>query len=156
MKCHTSKYHLAFSHWRRCIEYCYLFVSVTLYGTWFSHTTEWWRLSKTNPNIYVIFYEDLKKNPVLEISKLAKFLDCQHSPEFLAKVAEMTSFAQMKENAMKNDKTVERSRTAWKTGDWMIMRKGDALSTSMQIFFEINSWDLWLWPQKAYAGIASN
>ena len=99
-----------------------------MYGTWFSHTTEWWRLSKTNPNIYVIFYEDLKKNPVLEISKLAKFLECQHSPEFVSKVVEVTSFAKMKESAVKNDKTAEKTGTARKTGNRVIMRKGNALS----------------------------
>ena len=98
-----------------------------MYGTWFSHTKAWWRLSKTHRNIHVIFYEDLKKNPVLEISKLAKFLGCQHSIDFISKVAEMTSFEKMKENASRNDKTVVRAKTLWKTGNWMFMRKGDTL-----------------------------
>ena len=106
-----------------------LLISVNMYGTWFSHTKAWWRLSKTHRNIHVVFYEDLKKNPALEISKLAKFLqvECQQSPEFISKVAEVTSFAKMKENAMKSEKTSERSKFMWKTGKWMVMRKGDAL-----------------------------
>ena len=99
-----------------------------MYGTWFSHTKAWWRLSKTHRNIHVVFYEHLKKNPVLEISKLATFLECQHSTEFISKLADVTSFANMKENAKKSDKTAERSKTVWKSGNWMIMRKGDSLN----------------------------
>ena len=40
----------------------------------------------------------------------------------------MTSFEKMKENASRNDKTVVRAKTLWKTGNWMFMRKGDTVN----------------------------
>ena len=66
------------------------------YGSWFEHILQWHKFRKNHPeiNIHFVCYEEMKANPVLEISKLCKFLG--KDDKIAEDIAYKTSFEQMK------------------------------------------------------------
>ncbi|KAF2358800.1 Sulfotransferase domain [Trinorchestia longiramus] len=66
-----------------------------LYGPYWSHVKEAWD-RRHLPNLYVLFYEKMKKNPKEEISKLSQFLGVKLTDEQVDKIVHYTSFAEMK------------------------------------------------------------
>ncbi|PVD31247.1 hypothetical protein C0Q70_06659 [Pomacea canaliculata] len=67
--------------------------------------------------LIVITYEDLKEDPVRELSRLSQFLDKNHNRDFVERVADSCSFLRMKERKGHN----------WLTngGDTIFYRKGE-------------------------------
>ena len=67
------------------------------YGDLFDINTAWWAL-KDHPNVYIVKYEDLKKNAAKEISKMAAFLGYPLNDQQVADIVEVTSFEKMKQS----------------------------------------------------------
>jgi len=72
------------------------------FGDYFRMVPDWWKKSKTHSNIYFILFEDMKKNPAEEITKLARFLgdDVYHDlvkndQQRLNEIVQKTSFKHM-------------------------------------------------------------
>ncbi|CAH1779253.1 unnamed protein product [Owenia fusiformis] len=89
------------------------------YSSWFDHVTTWWKGTKDNPNVLWIHYEDLKKEFIPMLKKMASFLGCPADENFLQEIAEKTSFNTMKQQTEKFD-----VKEAWKTKDGTMFRKG--------------------------------
>ncbi|XP_013384110.1 sulfotransferase family cytosolic 1B member 1 [Lingula anatina] len=64
-----------------------------LYGSWFDYEADW---QQKETNVFNISYEQLREAPLQVLPELSAFLGCDRSPEFLQKVAEATSFENMK------------------------------------------------------------
>ncbi|WP_428262952.1 sulfotransferase domain-containing protein [Haliangium sp.] len=72
------------------------------YGSWFKHVAGW-RAQRHDPRVFVLAYEDLKRDPVAHIGRLADFLDLRPSAAEVAEIARSTSFEAMKRNEDKFD-----------------------------------------------------
>lgn len=68
------------------------------YQIWFKYTRPWEKAIEDNPDIPIhsVYYESLKKNPEEEITRLSKFLGQDRDEKFIAEVAKMCSFTNMK------------------------------------------------------------
>lgn len=55
------------------------------------------------PNIFVVSYESLKREPSKLINKIAKFLGYDLTEDAIARIVEATSFDKMKENPSANN-----------------------------------------------------
>ncbi|XP_060570261.1 sulfotransferase 1A1-like [Ruditapes philippinarum] len=65
-------------------------VSRVDYGSWFQYVKEWetYILEHSDHFIHVIFYEELHKNNVEEIKRLAKFFGLEPSEELVQAISE--------------------------------------------------------------------
>uniref|UniRef100_A0A8C5R6N1 Sulfotransferase n=1 Tax=Leptobrachium leishanense TaxID=445787 RepID=A0A8C5R6N1_9ANUR len=95
------------------------------WGSWYDHVKGYWD-EKSKPILYV-FYEDLKKDLLGEVRKVAKFLEKDLAEDVLKKIAHSSSFEQMKNNPMANnadfpayvlDPTLGRFMRKGTVGDW--------------------------------------
>ncbi|XP_052094792.1 amine sulfotransferase-like [Mytilus californianus] len=68
-----------------------------LYGGWYQHTKEWEKQLGHN-NILQLYYEDMKKDLVGNIFKIADFLETSCSKELAETIAEKCSFDNLKAN----------------------------------------------------------
>lgn len=66
------------------------------YGEWYPQHIRSWMKYKNNKNFHYLFYEDMKKDPELEIARLAEFMEVTLTKEDISKIKEMTSFDTMK------------------------------------------------------------
>lgn len=67
---------------------------------WFYYTRQWFEfLNEGHDNIYCLAYEDLKDDPVMEITKLAKFLDVGENSDLFKDIAIKCSFHNLKQAA---------------------------------------------------------
>jgi Sulfotransferase domain len=66
-----------------------------LFGDWAMHTASWWAL-RHEPNMLVLTYNALKRNTVVNIEKIADFMDVSLTFEQLAIIIEKSNFAWMK------------------------------------------------------------
>ncbi|XP_071772801.1 sulfotransferase family 1, cytosolic sulfotransferase 5 [Centroberyx gerrardi] len=71
------------------------------WGSWYDHVQGFWR-EKEKKQILYLFYEDIKENPEREIHRIADFVGQQVSEEICSNIAQMTTFAAMRENPMAN------------------------------------------------------
>ncbi|XP_069132735.1 sulfotransferase 1B1-like [Argopecten irradians] len=64
------------------------------YGGFINYEREWEEAKKTKAvtNVHSAFYEDLKKNPVAEITRLAAFLNKDLSTQLIQEIADKCSF----------------------------------------------------------------
>ncbi|XP_033753349.1 sulfotransferase 1C2A-like [Pecten maximus] len=60
--------------------------------------------TKAVTNVYTMFYEDLRKNPIAEITRLAKYLEVPSNEELVGDIAEKCSFVKL-QNAAETFKT---------------------------------------------------
>ncbi|XP_067947486.1 sulfotransferase 1C2A-like [Watersipora subatra] len=65
------------------------------YGRYFDYIAHMWSL-KDESNILVVFYEDLKTNPLDTIQKVNEFMGTNRSPELVKEIAEAVNFDKMK------------------------------------------------------------
>lgn len=72
------------------------------YAPYFKHILSYWEQRKKNPNLLIIFYEDMKKDVCSVIRRIAKFLEIDVTEEVVNKLAEHTSVKSMKQNPMCN------------------------------------------------------
>ncbi|CAC5395564.1 SULT1 [Mytilus coruscus] len=67
---------------------------------WFYYTRQWFEfLKEEHDNIYCMAYEDLKDDPVMEITKLAKFLEVGENTDLFKDIAVKCSFQNLKQAA---------------------------------------------------------
>ncbi|XP_067947484.1 sulfotransferase 1C2-like [Watersipora subatra] len=65
------------------------------FGRYFDYIEYMWSL-KDEPNILLVFYEDLKMNPLNTIQKVNEFMGTNRSPELVKEIAEAVNFEKMK------------------------------------------------------------
>ncbi|XP_069139367.1 sulfotransferase 1C2-like [Argopecten irradians] len=82
--------HIAFRHIsKKHVENGYF------YGGFINYEREWEEAKKKKKavtNIHSVFYEDLQKNPVSDITRLAAFLNKDLSPQLIEEIADKCSF----------------------------------------------------------------
>ncbi|KAF2352256.1 Alkyl hydroperoxide reductase subunit C/ Thiol specific antioxidant [Trinorchestia longiramus] len=66
-----------------------------MYGPYWSHVKSAWD-RRNLPNVLVVFFEKMKKNPKEETMKISKFLNVDLKEEQLEKLLKFTSFPEMK------------------------------------------------------------
>ncbi|CAH2316623.1 sulfotransferase 1 family member D1-like isoform X1 [Pelobates cultripes] len=91
------------------------------WGSWYDHVKGFWE-QKSQRNILYLFYEDLKRNLLEEVRKVARFLNKDFSEDVLKKIAHLSSFDQMKGNPMANNSTFPKDILNQSEGNFM--RKG--------------------------------
>ncbi|CAH1793190.1 unnamed protein product [Owenia fusiformis] len=107
-------------------EFFEMFISgYVVFGDWFSHVITWYETAKKDSTILFIKYEDMKRNSLEEISKIAKFLGKDISTEMLETLYDHTKFESMKKNPMvtfaKNpsiDSSISPFLRKGEIGDW--------------------------------------
>ncbi|MCP4422230.1 MAG: sulfotransferase domain-containing protein [Chloroflexi bacterium] len=65
------------------------------FGDWAAHTASWWAL-RHEPNVFVLTYNELKRDTAVNIEQIANFMDVSLNSEQLATVIKRSSFAWMK------------------------------------------------------------
>ncbi len=65
------------------------------YGDWFEHTLKYWNLRKEQ-NVLIVSFEDMKVDPPRVVTQVGHFIGKEVSTEDAQKIAEMTSFGNMK------------------------------------------------------------
>ena len=71
-------------------------------GLWFDHVLEWWK-HKDDPNVLFMKYEDMKKDTVSAVRRVADFAgNGELKPEIIEEIAKRSSFASMKSNPAAN------------------------------------------------------
>nr|XP_032804094.1 sulfotransferase 1C1-like [Petromyzon marinus] len=108
-------------------EYLPRFVAGSVpWGSWYDHVTGWWN-ARENHRILYFFYEDMKENPLREVSRVADFIERPLSERQLQEVVRLSSFSVMKNNPMSNyshlppalmDQTVSPFMRKGEVGDW--------------------------------------
>ncbi|XP_076035138.1 sulfotransferase 1A1-like [Oratosquilla oratoria] len=73
----------------------YLVNDELYHGPYWNHVKEGWK-HRDHPRVYILFFEDLKSDPMAEVKKLDKFLGTDLTEEQMKKVIEHTSFDKMK------------------------------------------------------------
>ncbi|OWF41770.1 sulfotransferase family cytosolic 1B member 1-like [Mizuhopecten yessoensis] len=99
---------------------------------WFDYTLEWEQVMKEERrlNLHMIYYENLKRNPIEEIARLSRFLGSSTDRTFIGEVANKCSFRNLrKANSDVKDLSVLQGE---KTMFDSVFRKG-----------EIGDWKSW-------------
>jgi hypothetical protein len=93
-------------------------------GDWFKYVGEWWS-HRNDPNILIVRYENMKKDPEDVIQCITEFLGKSLDKKTLAGVEQYTRFDSMKDNPMVNfkgvpniDDTISPFMRKGKVGDW--------------------------------------
>ncbi|XP_076453019.1 sulfotransferase 1B1-like [Babylonia areolata] len=113
-------------------DYLELFVDGQVdYGSWFDYTRDWERVMASDPlqSFLSLSYEDVKENPMAEVTRLSRFLGQNHEESFLRKVCEMCDFGSMKQRKGQVHAT--------DGGDPVMYRKG-----------EVGDWKNWFTPEQ--------
>ena len=92
---------------------------VVYYGLWEDHLDNWLS-SRHEYNILVVKYEDLIADSCKEISRVAQFIGHDISPESIQKIADKTSFANIKKESLFKDQSAVYDSFLRKgiVGDW--------------------------------------
>ena len=93
---------------------CFLKGNV-IFGSWWKHVSEWWA-HRDEPNVLFLKYEDLKKDLLSNVKKIADFLGRSLDQQTMEKIAQATMFDSMKANTVEwKDKHLLRKGVV---GDW--------------------------------------
>ncbi|KAK7475029.1 hypothetical protein BaRGS_00033710 [Batillaria attramentaria] len=118
-----------------CFEgYADLFLKGTVpHGSWFDYVRAWEEVrSHVQPGrLYVGHYEDMHRDPVGEVSRLAAFLDIDASAELCRQIADACSFHKLK--AASGAKRGAQDQGIWKPNATGIFRKG-----------QVGDWKNWM------------
>lgn len=96
------------------------------WGSWYDHVKGYWR-ERHNKTILCIFFEDMKEDPVREVTRIAEFLERQLSTSTIDHIVKTTTFSAMQENPMANysaipdtiyDRTASEFMRKGEVGDW--------------------------------------
>ncbi|XP_039507552.1 sulfotransferase family 1, cytosolic sulfotransferase 5 isoform X1 [Pimephales promelas] len=96
------------------------------WGSWYDHVKGYWR-ERQNKKILYTFFEDMKEDPVREVTHIAQFLGKQLSKSVIDHIVQMTAFSAMRENPMANystipdtifDRTASEFMRKGEVGDW--------------------------------------
>jgi hypothetical protein len=79
--------------------------SVDLYGTWENHVLSWTRMREGSETFCFLRYEDLLRDPITELKKMAPVLNVSPSPETLTRAVELSSADRMR--------SLEKTQTGW-------------------------------------------
>ncbi|XP_052819659.1 sulfotransferase 1B1-like [Mya arenaria] len=104
-------------------HYLKLFLEEKLeYGSWFGNVLSWETFVKANPSypVHVIYYEELQKNNVSEIERLAKFLGVDFNDQLVNMVSEKCQFSNMSKDKLVSDDL----RKLLYKGNFTMYRKG--------------------------------
>ena len=71
------------------------------FGFYFNHVLSWWK-HRDDPNVLFIKYEDMKKDLLTTVAKIASFIDFELDKDTLASIADNASFEKMKDNPLIN------------------------------------------------------
>ena len=71
------------------------------YGNYFDHLLSWWP-HRDDENVLFIKYEDMKKDLPAAVSQVASFIGADVSSDVIAKIADVTSFDEMKSDNTAN------------------------------------------------------
>ncbi|XP_060086371.1 sulfotransferase 1A1-like [Ylistrum balloti] len=96
---HMSAKGSAFAYRGSFDDFLSLFMSeVVPHNTWSQYMRGWETDLDTNPDIprHIIYYEDLKQNPVQEVKKLASYLNVTCTDSFVQDVVDKCSFVNLK------------------------------------------------------------
>lgn len=66
------------------------------YGGWFSYEKDFEEAVSKNYNIHILHFENLKRNTMVEIQRLAEFLEVPHSTKLLHEISDSCSFNKLK------------------------------------------------------------
>ena len=90
------------------------------FGCYFDHVLGWWH-HRGDKNVLFLKYEDMKKDLLGSVSRIASFLEADILHDTLEKIAEQTAFSNMKKNSFCNSpwNQVQRDRS-----ETNFMRKG--------------------------------
>ena len=69
-----------------------------LYGNYFDHTVGWFNYTKARSNTLTLFYEELKENHKMGVTKVAKFLGKDIPENVINTIVERTSKKSMSED----------------------------------------------------------
>ncbi|XP_046583012.1 sulfotransferase 1B1-like isoform X1 [Haliotis rubra] len=104
------------------------------YGSWFDHVLDWEQARLDNPelSIFLLQYEDMKKDLVACIGRVAKFLGKQMTPERAKSIAEACTFHNLKKRDHNED--TKTKDIAWREGTG-VFRKG--ITTDWKNWFTV-------------------
>ena len=116
------------------------------YGSYFDHLKSGWK-HRNHPNMKFVWYEDLQKNTIKEVTDMAKFVNHPLSNAKIEELVEHLKFSNMKERAARvakqmegddDQKAIADSFTKFyrkgMVGDWKNYFKGEKLK----------NWDTWI------------
>uniref|UniRef100_A0A8C1GKR8 Sulfotransferase n=1 Tax=Cyprinus carpio TaxID=7962 RepID=A0A8C1GKR8_CYPCA len=107
-----------------CLVLCKM--GILGWGSWYDHVKGYWK-ERHNKKILYILYEDMKEDPVREVTRIAQFLKRQLSKSTIEHIVQMTAFSAMRENPMANystipdtifDRTASEFMRKGEVGDW--------------------------------------
>ncbi|XP_049615528.1 sulfotransferase 1A1-like [Syngnathus scovelli] len=97
-----------------------------VWGSWYDHVKGYWEVREER-NILYLFYEDMKENPTREIKRIMNYLNLSLPDDIISRIAELTTFKNMKENPMVNysfipnhifDQSISTFIRKGEVGDW--------------------------------------
>ena len=71
------------------------------FGNYLDHLLSWWP-HRNDRNVLILKYEDMKKDLKHSVSTITSFIDANLSVDIISKIADMTSFAEMKNDKSAN------------------------------------------------------
>ena len=71
------------------------------FGNYFDHVLSWWE-HRDKQNVLFMKYEDMKKDLLSAVLKIAKFVGSDIGEDIISKIASCTTFSKMKENSTAN------------------------------------------------------
>ena len=88
-------------------------------GSFHDHFLGWWS-HKDSANIFIVTYEQMKRDLPSAIKSVSTFLGYNLTDEVIGKIAEQTTFDNMKKNPIANNQHMDK----WTLGEGEFMRKG--------------------------------
>ncbi|XP_013412492.1 sulfotransferase 1C2 isoform X2 [Lingula anatina] len=88
------------------------------YGRWIDHVKDWLAVMKDKPNFLIVKYENLVKEPLSEVRKIAQFIGFKREESFYQSLAIKCSFANMKKHKVRKRQKYELFYRNGTVGNW--------------------------------------
>ncbi|XP_067667990.1 sulfotransferase 1B1-like [Haliotis asinina] len=104
-------------------------------GAYADYVKDWLQVKQDHPDLplLILFYENLKRDPVTNIKKVVDFIGLSVSDELIAEIIEACSFKKMRTADAALKEQAFNVSNFWKKGQQVVYRKG-----------EIGDWKNWL------------